>query len=393
MKHFKVTRKKNDKKSDLIVKLVLYFESLLSPYVCLGGCGFKLQEEFSYCNICKVNGKKKFIEKKNLEFKENLPTFMEELTEINPEEEYMYNHFCLYAIIEYLDLPDKKYTKSIMIEMINNHLKTKREEAEIKAKITMEENITLLFEGFTIIAREDGFISGTEMCRVRNKKFNDWSRLQSTKDLITALEDDLSDTILITGNTVLKFIDVKIGKYGGAWIHPDLAVNLAEWIDKVFAIKVGRFIREIATLGYETLKEAHLALLKDHKNLKTNHKQLLYKREYHKFKKGPSFYIYSIGGGRFKIGFEGENVNVRFQGHRTSCPELKVVMVVYSPNAYMLEQNMLLRFEPKKIELNHEFVHEVEEETLTNSVKSMISFLNMSATIESQEEIDKYNDS
>jgi hypothetical protein len=84
----------------------------------------------------------------------------------------------------------------------------------------------------------------------------------------------------------------------GSWIHPDLAVQLAQWISPSFAIQVSRWVREIALTGkVEQGKE------KIHDNLKRT-------RNYHKFKKGKCCYVlydpwrtdacYKVGGNKFK---------------------------------------------------------------------------------------------
>jgi hypothetical protein len=46
-----------------------------------------------------------------------------------------------------------------------------------------------------------------------------------------------------------RSVDIKKGKYGGSWIHPDLAVQLAQWISPSFAIQVSRWIRELFITG------------------------------------------------------------------------------------------------------------------------------------------------
>lgn len=41
---------------------------------------------------------------------------------------------------------------------------------------------------------------------------------------------------------------------GGTWIHPDLAIQLAQWCSKAFAIQVSRWIREWMASAYNPIQ-------------------------------------------------------------------------------------------------------------------------------------------
>ena len=66
----------------------------------------------------------------------------------------------------------------------------------------------------------------------RNKEFKEWYRLENTKELISELEDQN----LKAGYPAFKSVDITKGRYGGSWIHPDLAVQLAQWVSPKFAL-------------------------------------------------------------------------------------------------------------------------------------------------------------
>ena len=106
-----------------------------------------------------------------------------------------------------------------------------------------------------IEAREDGFINATELCKAGGKRFNNWYRSQETKEMIQALDSEtglLDSENPVARNRATGFVDVVQGgnvKKQGSWIHPDLAVQLAQWISPTFAIKVSRWIRELAFMG------------------------------------------------------------------------------------------------------------------------------------------------
>ena len=109
---------------------------------------------------------------------------------------------------------------------------------------------------------DDGFINGTAMCVAHGKDISDWLKTDDAWETVEALADDLGLEIKDhkSGNSVYtrvsiafpSLIRVKRGSPsngGGTWIHPDLAVYLAQWCNKPFAILVGRWIREWIASG------------------------------------------------------------------------------------------------------------------------------------------------
>lgn len=62
------------------------------------------------------------------------------------------------------------------------------------------------------------------------------------------------------------------GKYGGSWVHPDLAVQIANWLSPTFALKISKWVRELAitgnvTIGQEKTNLQLLELQKEHKQI------------------------------------------------------------------------------------------------------------------------------
>ena len=104
----------------------------------------------------------------------------------------------------------------------------------------------------------DKYINATQMCKAGGKEMNHWLSLVSTKRLIETLEETLKNEADSRKDSnpgiSLHLIDVKRGGDSkllnhGSWIHPDLAVPLAQWISPMFAIQVSRWIRELFLTG------------------------------------------------------------------------------------------------------------------------------------------------
>ena len=106
-------------------------------------------------------------------------------------------------------------------------------EVEVPEKVQ-----TICFDGVVIESRsEDNYINATQMCKAGGRRFNDWTTLKTTSCLVATLGTD-------TGIPVSSLIAIKKGGNKvsqGSWVHPDLAVQLAQWISPLFALQVSRW--------------------------------------------------------------------------------------------------------------------------------------------------------
>ncbi len=116
--------------------------------------------------------------------------------------------------------------------------------------------INLILNNQIIVCREtDNYINATQLCKAGKKKFNDWYRLDATKEIIKQLEENINNSN--TGFPALEIklektelIDSKIGgDHSGTWIHPDLAIQLSQWISPKFALQVSSWIRTLFSKG------------------------------------------------------------------------------------------------------------------------------------------------
>jgi len=377
--------------------------------MCKTGCGATVAVEHSVCYRCTNRPVVHSVEKRQV-FIDNLDQLVETMEVIDHIDRYNKDELSMIAKKFELDFTNTT-PKSELFEMINQKI-VAREEArkkEMAEKALVEKNILiprkfedLVMDEFRIQARaSDGYINATQMCQAGGKRFNHWYELKSTDEFISALNRE-------TGIPVSQLIDVKKGNSSnfaqGSWIHPDLAVNLAQWISPVFGLRVSRWVREIVITGSARLEpksdeellklQMELQLNQEKlKKLETNHKRLLQKREYHKFQKGPCFYIIRVNDKDLKIGYEGVDINERFRAYRTSIPKARVCAMIFTKHASFVEQGMLTRFSEKRLELNHEFITGVSHTDILHATQTLLQFCNMDFELVDQDAIDKYNDS
>ena len=262
----------------------------------------------------------------------------------------------------------------------------------------------------TIPMREDGYINATLLCKAGGKKFNDWNRLKNTNELITVLESE-------TGNPVSQLIDVNKGnssKYEqGSWIHPDLAIQLAQWISPYFALQVSRWTRELLLFGkvelgqeksnkeleekfnqkiqsmqktIETVVNENLKIKSTYSHLAELNDKIRMKRNYHKFKKGNCLYIITDRWREkdyLKIGYT-DNINTRLQTYRTSMPDVKIDFLLYLTENKFLEKCLKVRYASQLVEKNHEYVIDATVEQLVKSINTLTKYLRIEATEETK---------
>nr|WP_315467123.1 KilA-N domain-containing protein [uncultured Undibacterium sp.] len=86
----------------------------------------------------------------------------------------------------------------------------------------------------------DGYINATAMCRAVGKQINDYARLKATGEFLVELSAE-------TGIPVSDLVHSYKGgspHSQGTWVHPDIAVNLAQWLSPKFAVQVSKWVRE-----------------------------------------------------------------------------------------------------------------------------------------------------
>lgn len=118
----------------------------------------------------------------------------------------------------------------------------------------------LIWNGITIESRKpDNFINATQMCKACKKEFSHWYDTNTTKTLIRTLEEKLNSVPGISGASPIRAIDVKRGRSKkftqGSWIHPHLAIQLAQWLNPKFAIAVSEWVFTLMTTGSVQLEE------------------------------------------------------------------------------------------------------------------------------------------
>lgn len=104
-------------------------------------------------------------------------------------------------------------------------------------------------QGYTIEHRdEDGYINVTNLCKAGGKQFKHWKSIQKTKAFLKVLSSAV-------GIPTAELIKLGTGSRNikdstqGTWVHPQVAINIAQWISPQFDVKVSGWVYEIMMTG------------------------------------------------------------------------------------------------------------------------------------------------
>lgn len=85
---------------------------------------------------------------------------------------------------------------------------------------------------------KDGYINATAMCQASNKEWSGYRRLSTTTEFLTELESALQ----INRTELVQSISGGDPRQQGTWVHPQVAIHLAQWCSAEFAVKVSKWV-------------------------------------------------------------------------------------------------------------------------------------------------------
>jgi cell division protein FtsB len=252
-KHEKICKNKNNEINNENIKIKELMLQIKKQETKILQYKLKIQKTNSVDNQKKENNDNEKLKEENEKLKEELKSIKNNINNLPINNQ----------LINIISNKNKKIEEL----MINNNQSTIQ--PIIEKQINTFESLTL--NNIVITSRsEDNFINATQLCQAGGKLFSDWFRLNNSKQLINEAVSDM-------GIPISQLIDIKKGNSGeffqGTWIHPDLAIQLAQWLSPKFAIQVSKWIRQLFTSGKieitekllteNKLKDQEIKLLKD----------------------------------------------------------------------------------------------------------------------------------
>ena len=112
-------------------------------------------------------------------------------------------------------------------------------------------NQPLVLNNIEVTTRqEDGYINLTALCKAGNKEFNAWFKNKKTEAFLQVL----SSTLRIPVDELVKY-ETGSNENRAIWGHPQIAINIAQWISQEFDVQVSKWIFELKEQNEQLIGE------------------------------------------------------------------------------------------------------------------------------------------
>lgn len=182
----------------------------------------------------------------------------------------------------------------------------------------LEEDNKLTLHGVTIIARkEDKYIDVTRFLKASgtNKTYGHWYELKKSKQFLEELSAVIGIPITALTN-VIQGGDDKISQ--GTWVHPRVAINIAQWVSPEFDVAVSGWIHQLLSEGSVKLQRPVKCLtnLSDI-DIEAEEMEIELEKEWSQYTNDCVLYVSYIGNGMVKIGYSDGKIVFRDLKHQS----------------------------------------------------------------------------
>jgi hypothetical protein len=85
---------------------------------------------------------------------------------------------------------------------------------------------------------KDGYINATAMCKAANRPWGRYWETKIARDFATALSADIGIPI----SELIQSVSGGVPELQGTWVHPQVAIHLAQWLSPQFAVQVTQWV-------------------------------------------------------------------------------------------------------------------------------------------------------
>lgn len=103
-----------------------------------------------------------------------------------------------------------------------------------------------IIEGELVSQRiKDGYVNATSMCRAAGKLWGHYWENETSKAFAHELEADIGIPI----SELIQSVKGGFPEFQGTWVHPQVAIHLAQWLSPRFAVQVAKWVYKWMTQG------------------------------------------------------------------------------------------------------------------------------------------------
>jgi hypothetical protein len=99
---------------------------------------------------------------------------------------------------------------------------------------------------------KDGYINATAMCKAANRPWSRYWEVKTSKDFAAALSADLGIPI----SELVQSVSGGTPELQGTWVHPQVAIHLAQWLSPQFAVQVTQWVFEWISGGPKVVEHS-----------------------------------------------------------------------------------------------------------------------------------------
>jgi hypothetical protein len=229
-----------------------------------------------------------------------------------------------------------------------------------------EQKDRILLGGIEVISRvEDGYINATQLCKAGGKEYSNWYKNSKTDEFL----EELSTVLLIRRTELVKLNQGGNDQY--TWVHPRVAIHIAQWVSPKFAVNVTGWIQQLLSTGSVAL-ERPIKAFATLAEMDIEAEVLEQEVKLEEYTADSVIYVSYIGKGMLKIGFSDGRMLQRNKKHTSSESMysqwrlVKLFKVSGRPIEKMLHDFLF----PYQVEFN-------KQKEIYKSTKKLASFLQM----------------
>lgn len=207
-------------------------------------------------------------------------------------------------------------SKDELIVILNNLDKEIREQ---------EDRVTL--GNVEIHARPgDHYINVTQLCKAGGREFYKWNENEVSKEFVHLLGEKLN----MTREQLIVSLTDGSRNDRGTWVHPRIAIQIAQWISPIFALNVSGWVEKLLSTGTVSL-ERPLQKLLNLTDIDMEAIELEKTVHVDEFTRCGTIYVAYIGRGLVKVGFSDGNIVRRNDKHTSSesqYPQYRILKLI-----------------------------------------------------------------
>ena len=207
-----------------------------------------------------------------------------------------------------------------LIQMLENYdenqkIKNKKKEEHEKNKYNM------VLGDIVILARkQDNYIDATSLCKAAGKNFFNWNENSKSKEFLRELNRSIGNPM-----DLIKIISTGINEGRGTWVHPRVAINIAQWASPKFDVIVSGWIHNLLKDGVVSIGKP-VDGFSTYTQIEEEAIYLENNLDRAKFSNCMVLYLSYIGDGLIKIGYSDcgfSNRNIRHMSCETKYKQFR----------------------------------------------------------------------